>query len=149
MIAAVVELLRAYGSFVVEFKYRYVSRQLKYKLELCWSILFHSITGCSMKTMVYMIERQVWNEVNIMLKLDDSYEKNLSELDLAPKDLFRRINPQGLKRKAGNYLEEIQIVYNNTKQFYMHYFPAEEMFPLLPEKAYYSLTKKWTIAFVK
>jgi len=53
------------------------------KLNLCLEIVFHFISGITKKSIFvnYLIERQIWNDLNLILALDDGWAKNLDEID--------------------------------------------------------------------
>lgn len=63
---SVVDLLKAYTNFIKEFNSKYLNHELYRKLNFCLEIIFHFIAGLTRKNVFvnYLIERQIWNDLN-------------------------------------------------------------------------------------
>ena len=113
-------------------------------------IIFHYIAATKEKnTLVnYLIERQIWNDSNLILNLDDSWNKNIEEMNDSVKDTFSRHVRAQTRSGPRDYLSEAYSIYLNSKRIYRDLIP-DEYFPLLPIKSFYGSLKSNTIAIMK
>ena len=146
----VVDLLQSYTDFVREFNCKYMTRELERKINLCLQIVYHSISGLTAKDAYtnYLMESQIWNDLNTYLGLDDGWSRNLDELHDDHAALLSKAVRNQLRSKSKAYLTQTLDYYNATKTLYHDLIP-EAFYPLLPTKSLFADIKSNAIAILK
>ena len=146
----VVDLLQSYTDFVKEFNCKYMTRELARKINLCLQILYHSLSGLTAKDAYtnYLMESQIWNDLNTYLGLDDGWSRNLDELHDDHAALLTKAVRNQLRSKSKAYLTQTLDYYNATKALYHDLIP-ESFYPLLPTKSLFAEIKTNAIAILK
>lgn len=116
----VVDLLKTYSYFINAFHSKYISYELHDKVNLCLQIIFHFIAGLSNKNAFinYLIERQIWNDLNLIISLDDGWARNVDELSDGQKDTFAKALRNQLRVSSRLYLTQAEQLYTSSKSFY-------------------------------
>lgn len=122
---AVADLLKVYCDFIREFNSKYISHELYHKICLCLQIVCHYIGGVKEKNILvnYLIERQIWNDLNMILNLDDSWNKNIEELNDTIKETFAKAVRSQVRFNSRSYLSQAQAIYLNSKAIYGNLIP--------------------------
>ena len=132
----VVDLLKTYSYFINAFNSKYISYEMHHKVNLSLEIIFHFIAGLSRKNAFinYLIERQIWNDLNLILSLDDGWALNMEEFSDNQEATFSKVMRNQLVASSRQYLQHAHEMYMASKQFYKALIP-ESYYPLLPMKS--------------
>lgn len=146
----VVDLLKGYTVFVREFNCKYVSYEVYGKINLCLEVIFHFVSGITTKSVLinYLIERQIWNDLNLILGLDDGWSRNLDELEDTQLQIFAKVTRNQLRTSSSIFLKQAEKLYSNSKKNYKLLIP-EQYYPLIPMKSLFSSSKSNVISILK
>lgn len=84
----------------------------------------------------------------MILNLDDSWNKNIEELNDTIKETFAKAVRSQVRFNSRSYLSQAQAIYLNSKAIYAHLIP-DEYFPFLPIKSFFGIAKSNSLSVLK
>lgn len=111
-------LLKTYTRFLADFDRKYVSQELETKLLMCLRVIFYAVTGGSMRVQMMLLEYELWDDINLILQLDDSLARQLAEQTATTYELIKMLTRDKFAHLPASYMQGVLQIYNNSVAVY-------------------------------